>query len=110
MLIQVSLYMGVLCWFIASFLLAAMFGAMFVPDKENLISRSIISSLILIPTAVLVPLSFAACLLLCAIGIILALVIYGIRIALELIVDGIPEIDDNGNIVEPAVKPSAPWV
>ena len=110
MLIQVSLCIGVLCWLMSSVLLAAMFGAMFVPDKQNLISRSIISFLILIPTTVLVPLSFAACLLLCAVGIILGLTIYGIRIALELIVDGIPEIDDDGNIVEPEVKPSAPWV
>ena len=109
MLIQVSLCFGVLCWLMASVLLAAMFGAMFVPDKENLISRSIISFLILIPTIVLVPLSFAACLLLCVVGIILVLTIYGIRIALELIVDGIPEVDDDGNIVKPPVKPSVPW-
>ena len=110
MLIQVSLCFGALCWLIASVLLAAMFGAMFVPDKENLISRSIISFLILIPTIVLVPLSFVACFLLCVVGIILVLTIYGIRIALELIVDGIPEIDDNGNIVEPPVESTAPWV
>tara|TARA_R100001244_G_scaffold21568_1_gene22865 strand:- start:345 stop:677 length:333 start_codon:yes stop_codon:yes gene_type:complete len=110
MLIQVSLCFGVLCWLIASVLLAAMFGAMFVPDKENLISRSIISFLILIPTIVLVPLSFAACLLLCVIGIILVLTIYGIRVALELIIDGIPEVDDDGNIVEPPGASTAPWV
>jgi len=110
MLIQVSVCIGMLCWLITSVLLAAMFGAMFVPDKENLISRSIISFLILIPTIVLVPLSFVACLLLCVVGIILVLTIYGIRIAHELIVDGIPEIDDDGKIVEPPIKPSAPWV
>ena len=110
MLIQISLYVGVFCWLITSILLAAMLGAMIAPDKEKLISRSIISFLIFIPTIVLVPLSFAACLLLCVIGIILALTIYGIRITVELIVDGIPEVDDHGNIVEPPAKPSAPWV
>ena len=38
--------------------------------------------------------------------------IFGIRIAIELIRDGVPEMDDDGNIIEekPQTNPTAPWV
>jgi len=43
---------------------------------------------------------------------IVGISIFGIRIALELIVDGIPEMDEDGNYIEKeeVIKPTAPWV
>lgn len=111
MLLNVCIIVGVVCWIITSVLLAAMFGAMFAPDKERLISRVIISFLLLIPSLAVVPLSFVACLILCVISFIVLISIFGIRIVIELIRDGIPEIDEDGNIIEnkPATH-TAPWV
>ena len=46
--------------------------------------------------------------------IVLLLTTFGIKITLELLRDGIPEIDDDGNIIEVeepiTTPPTAPWV
>ena len=101
--------MGVLCWVIISFMRATMLGAMFSPDKEKLVIRIILSSLFFVPCVLLVPLGFAAFIILTIIGFIIGITIFGIKIALELLVDGIPEMDDDGNIVERTTS-TAPWV
>jgi len=111
MLFQISVGVGILCWLSASIMVAAIFGAMFAPDKPKLISRCAISAILFIPALVLVPLSFATCILIIAIAFILCLTIWGVRMALELLVEGIPEMDDQGNIIDSTVKAStAPWV
>tara|TARA_R110001583_G_scaffold5920_2_gene31182 strand:+ start:1130 stop:1411 length:282 start_codon:yes stop_codon:yes gene_type:complete len=93
-------------------MLAAAFGAMFIPDKEKITSRIIISLLLLLPCLAIIPLSFAAFIIMVAIFFIVGISVFGIRIALELLVDGIPEVDEEGNIVDKASKgePTAPWV
>ena len=108
-MVQVSITVGVVCWVITAFMAATMLGAMFSPDKEKLINRIILSTLFFIPCLLLVPLGFAAFIILSAIAFIIGITIFGFRIALELIVDGIPEMDDDGNFVE-RPSPTAPWV
>jgi len=110
MLIEVSVFVGILCWVISSIMIAAMFGAMFSPDKQKLTTRIIVSCLLLIPSIIIIPLSFAAFILLSIICTVLGLTIFGMKIALELLRDGIPEVDDDGNIIEPKVSSTAPWV
>ena len=112
MLINIFGIIGILVWIIFAVMLAAMFGAMFAPDKEKITGRIIISALLLLPSLILVPLSFAACLMLAVIFIIVGVSVFGIRITVELLVQGIPEVDEQGNIIEniPEVKPTAPWV
>lgn len=108
-MVQVSFTVGVICWVITAFMVATMLGAMFSPDKEKLITRVVLSTLFFIPCLLLVPLSFAAFIILVTIAFIIGITIFGVRTALELIVDGIPEVDDDGNIVE-IKSPTAPWV
>tara|TARA_R110002033_G_scaffold83118_1_gene134072 strand:- start:714 stop:995 length:282 start_codon:yes stop_codon:yes gene_type:complete len=93
-------------------MLASMVGAMFSPDKEKITGRIIISTLLLVPSLVIVPLSFAVVIIMAVIFFIVGVSVFGIRISLELLVEGIPEIDEQGNIVlkAPEVKPTAPWV
>jgi len=111
MLFEISVGVGILCWVCASIMVAAMFGAMFAPDKPKLISRCVISGILFIPALVLVPLSFATCILIITIAFILGLTLWGVRAALDLIVEGIPEMDDEGNIIEAkAESNTAPWV
>jgi|TARA_R110002051_G_scaffold273098_1_gene333777 hypothetical protein len=112
MLINIFSIIGIIVWAITAVMFAATLGAMFVPDKEKITSRIIISSLLLLPSIAIIPLSFAACLIIIAIFFIVGVSVFGIRITLELLVDGIPEVDEDGNIVEktPEVKPTAPWV
>jgi hypothetical protein len=110
MLLNTGIIVGIVCWVITSVLLAAMFGAMFSPDKEKITSRIIISSLLLIPSLAIVPLSFAAFILLCIMSFIVLISIFGIRTAVELVRDGVPEMDEDGNIIENSPKPTAPWV
>jgi Zn-dependent membrane protease YugP len=44
-------------------------------------------------------------------SILLGVTIFGVRIVIELIVDGIPEMDDDGNyVVEEENHPTAPWI
>jgi hypothetical protein len=111
-MVQVSITVGLVCLIITAFLLATMLGAMFSPDKEKFTTRIILSTLFFIPCLLLVPLSFAAFFLLATMSFIVGITIFGIRTALELLVDGIPEIDDEGNIIqkETPVPPTAPWV
>jgi hypothetical protein len=111
MLINIFGIIGILVWIITAVMLAAMFGAMFAPDKEKITGRIIISALLLVPSFILVPLSFAVCLILTVIFFIVGVCVFGIRLSLQLIVEGVPEVDEHGNIVEniPEVKPTAPW-
>jgi len=104
---------GILVWVMTSIMFAATCGAMFAPTKRKIISRSIISCLLLIPCLVVVPLGFVAGIILSLIIFIVGISIFGIKIACELIRDGIPEIDEDGNIIEEEVKEttiSPPWV
>ena len=110
MLVEVSVFVVILCWAISAIMLAAMFGAMFTPDKEKFTTRIIISCLLLVPSIVIVPLSFASFILLSIMCTVLGLTIFGVRIALELLRDGIPEMDEDGNFIEKEVGPTAPWV
>ena len=112
MLINTCIIVGIICWVITSVLMAATLGAMFAPDKEKLISRIIFSFLFLIPCVAVVPLSFAAFILLSVLLFIILISIFGIRTAIELVRDGVPEMDDDGNIIEekPQTNPTAPWV
>ena len=112
MLLSTCIFVAIVCWIITAILMAAMFGAMFSPDKERLTSRIIISSLLLIPSLAIVPLSFAAFIILCIMSFIILISIFGIRTAIELVRDGVPEMDEDGNIVESntKIKPTAPWV
>ena len=112
MVLQIIMTVGFICWVSASIMLAATFGAMFAPDKKKIVSRCILSAILFLPALALVPLSFAACTLLVAIAFILSITIWGIRVAIELLIDGIPEMDDEGNIIEPKTTETntAPWV
>ena len=112
MLLNPCIIVGIICWVITSVLMAAMFGAMFSPDKEKFTSRVIISSLLLVPSLAIVPLSFAAFIILCIMSFIILISIFGIRTAIELVRDGVPEMDDDGNIIEKKAPtaPTAPWV
>ena len=112
MVLQIIITVGFICWVSTSIMLAATFGAAFAPDKEKIVSRCILSAILFLPALALVPLSFAACTLLITIAFILGITIWGIRTALELLIDGIPEMDDEGNIIEPKSTETntAPWV
>jgi len=104
---------GILVWVMTSIMFAATCGAMFAPTKRKIISRSIISCLLLVPCLVVVPLGFAAGMIIFIIAFIIGISIFGIKVACELIRDGIPEIDEDGNIIEEEVKEttvSPPWV
>ena len=112
-MISVLIFLGVLIWAMTSVMIAATFGAAFAPDKPKIISRSIISLLILIPTLIIVPLGFVAGIILTFILFIIGISIFGVRIVCELIVDGIPEMDDDGNYIESEPEQtsvSPPWV
>jgi len=112
MLLNTCIIVGIICWVITAILMAATLGAMFAPDKEKFISRVVFSFLFLIPCIAVVPLSFAAFILLSIMLFIILISIFGIRTAIELVRDGVPEMDDDGNIIEKPVevKPTAPWV
>jgi len=111
MLLNTCIIVAVVCWGITAVLLAAVLGAMFSPDKEKLVSRLVISSLLLLPSLAIVPLSFAAFIILCVMSFIIGITMFGMRTAIELIKDGVPEMDEDGNIIEDkTVKPTAPWV
>jgi|TARA_R100001082_G_C4319330_1_gene140389 hypothetical protein len=104
---------GVLVWVMTSITFAATMGAAFAPDKPKIISRSIISLLLLIPSLFVVPLGFAAGIILSIIIFIVGITIFGVRIACELIKDGIPEMDEDGNYIEKETEQttvSPPWV
>jgi hypothetical protein len=110
-MLNILIVVGILVWGMTSIMMAAVCGAMFAPDKPKIISRSIISFLLLIPTLVVVPLGFAASIILSIIIFIVGISIFGVRIVCELIVDGIPEMDEDGNYIEKKESPStAPWI
>jgi len=104
------LVVGVFIWLIMAAMLSTMLGAMFAPDKNRVVVRSILSVLLLAPTMIVVPLGFAAGILLAIIVFIVCITIYGVRIICELIKDGIPEVDENGNVVEKETTLSPPWI
>ena len=92
-------------WGVSSLLIASMFAAMFAPEKEQILLRSFYVLLLLVPALILVPLSFAAFTLVLAVGIILVLTIVGLKGTAELIVNGIPEMEEPDNL-DPITKAS----
>ena len=92
-------------WGTSSLMIASMFAAMFAPLKEQLLLRSFYVLLLLVPALILVPLSFAAFTLVFATGIILVLTVIGLKGTAELIVSGIPEMDEPDHL-DPITKAS----
>ena len=110
-MLNVLIGIVVVVWAMSAIILAAAVGAMFSPDKKKIISRSIISVLLLIPMFIIVPLSFAIGILISVLIFIAGVTIFGVRIVCELITDGIPEMDEEGNYIVKDEKPStAPWI
>ena len=93
-------------WGLTSLLTASMFAAMFAPEKEQLIRRCFYTLLLLVPTLLLIPLSFAACALVFAAGFCIALTIVGPKGTAELILNGIPDMDESDAYVDPITKAS----
>jgi len=92
-------------WGVSSLLIASMFAAMFAPEKEQILLRSFYITLLLVPALILIPLSFAVFTLVSAMIIILVSTVVGLKATGELVVNGIPEIDENGNL-DPITKAS----
>jgi len=92
-------------WGLTSLLTASMFAAMFAPEKEQLISRSFYTLLLLVPALILIPLSFAACILVIAAGFCIALTIVGPKGTVELVLNGVPELDEPDHL-DPITKAS----
>jgi len=109
-MLNLLLVVGLFIWLIVAAILATTIGAMFAPDKSKITTRSILSVLLLAPTMIVVPLGFAAGILLAIIVFIVCVTIYGIRIICDLIKDGIPEMDDKGNVIEKETTVSPPWI
>ena len=109
-MLNLLLVVGLFIWLIVAAILATTMGAMFAPDKSKVTARSILSVLLLAPTMIVVPLGFAAGILLAIIVFIVCVTIYGVRIICELIKDGIPEMDDDGNLIEKETTVSPPWI
>jgi len=109
-MLNLLLVVGLFIWLIVAAILATTMGAMFAPDKSKVTARSILSVLLLAPTMIVVPLGFAAGILLAIIVFIVCVTIYGIRIICDLIKDGIPEMDDDGNLIEKETTVSPPWI
>ena len=93
-------------WGVSSLLMASMFAAMFAPDKEHVMLRSFYLTLFLVPALILVPLSFAAFTLVVITGLILVLTVVGLKGTAELILNGIPTMDEDGNL-DPITKASS---
>ena len=109
-MLSIVVFVSIFIWLIIAAMLAAMLGAMFAPDKNKIVVRSILSILLLAPTILIVPLSFAAFTLFVIIIFIASVTIYGIRIVVELIKDGIPELDEEGNEIKKDTTLSPPWI
>jgi len=92
-------------WGVSSLLMASMFAAMFAPVKEQLLQRTLYVLLLLVPALILVPLSFAAFTLVFATGIILVLTVIGLKGTVELVLNGIPEMDEPDHL-DPITKAS----
>ena len=93
-------------WGITSLLTSSIFAALFIPEKERLLLRCFYTILLLVPALIIVPLSFAAFTLIIATGFCLLLTIIGPKAIAELILNGIPEMDDSGAYVDPITKAS----
>jgi len=109
MLLQILIYIAIVCWGSSSLMIAAMFGAAFAPEQGKITKRIIFTIILLLPSIVLIPISFGACALLMLAGVVLALTVVSIKIAVELVANGIPEIDIDGKIVENNTTVTPPW-
>ena len=92
-------------WGVSSLLVASMFAALFAPVKEHLLLRILYFILLLIPALILVPLSFAAFTLVITTGLIVVLTIVGLKGTAELIINGIPTMEEPDNL-DPITKAS----
>ena len=92
-------------WGLSSLLIASMFAALFAPLKEQLLLRTFYVLLLVVPALILVPLSFAAFTLVFATGLIVVLTVIGLKGTAELIVSGIPEVEEDTNL-DPITKAS----
>ena len=92
-------------WGITSLLTSSMFAALFVPEKERLILRCFYTVLLLVPALIIVPLSFAAFTLIIATGFCLLLTIIGPKAIAELVLNGIPQMEEPDNL-DPITKAS----
>ena len=109
-MLSIVVFVSIFIWLIIAAMLAAMIGAFIAPDKSKIIIRSLLTILLLAPTLVIVPLSFAAFILLIIIIFITCVSIYGVKIVCELIKDGIPELDEEGNEISKETTLSPPWI
>ena len=92
-------------WGITSLLTSSIFAALFVPEKERLILRCFYTVLLLVPALIIVPLSFAAFTLIIATGFCLLLTIIGPKAIAELVLNGIPQMEEPDNL-DPITKAS----
>tara|TARA_R110002020_G_scaffold1548_1_gene6958 strand:- start:427 stop:762 length:336 start_codon:yes stop_codon:yes gene_type:complete len=92
-------------WGVSSLLMASMFAAMFAPVKEHILLRCFYLILLLVPALILIPLSFAAFTLVFAVAIILVSTVVGLKATAELVLNGIPEIDEPDHL-DPITKAS----
>jgi len=92
-------------WGVSSLLMASMFAAMFAPEKEHVMLRSFYLALLIVPALILVPLSFAAFTLVVATGLILVLTVVGLKGTAELILNGVPTMEEPDNL-DPITKAS----
>tara|TARA_R100000315_G_C5171860_1_gene99218 strand:- start:160 stop:495 length:336 start_codon:yes stop_codon:yes gene_type:complete len=93
-------------WGITSLLTSSIFAALFAPEKERILLRCFYTVLLLVPSLIIVPLSFAAFTLIIATGFGLLLTIIGPRGIVELIFNGIPAMEEPDNL-DPITKASA---
>ena len=88
-------------WGVSSLLMASMFA----PEKEHVMLRSFYLALLIVPALILVPLSFAAFTLVVATGLILVLTVVGLKGTAELILNGVPTMEEPDNL-DPITKAS----
>ena len=105
LLLITKIIIGVI-WGITSILTSSMFAAFFAPEKERIILRCFYTVLLLVPTFIIVPLSFAAFTLIIATGFFLLLTIIGPKAIAELVLNGVPEMDEPDHL-DPITKASA---
>ena len=92
-------------WGITSLLTSSIFAALFIPEKERLLLRCFYTILLLVPALIIVPLSFAAFTLIIATGFCLLLTIIGPRGIVELVLNGIPAMEEPDDL-DPITKAS----
>ena len=91
-------------WGITSLLTSSMFAAFFASEKERIILRCLYTLLLLVPALIIVPLSFAACTLIIISGFFVLLTIIGPKAIAELVFNGIPEMDELDDHLDPITK------